>query len=166
MINVETFDILNSLPSTPEEGEYAVVNQEKKVYKYINGEWIAATMDSGLKVNLYELNKTAVRSLPALTEELINKKKEQVKQFINKNKKFFMLMCKDIGYYTLFKKTGNSSSSNRPYLYNEVFECAMDIGSIHSVVINEDSIEFWIKNEDDVYMFLFFPYDNGVISCQ
>ena len=67
MVTVPNFKVLEALPSTPEEGEYALVEDEKKVYQYSNGEWNKMDMKNNMKANLYDINSTAIAQLPAHT---------------------------------------------------------------------------------------------------
>lgn len=125
----------------------------------------SGVIDTGL--TLYDLNKQLVEKLPMLTDIVIEKKQKEIRKFINTihpNVKYYMLLCNELNYYTLFHR----DITNKLELQNEMVECLKDLGAIQAIDTLEDktAIECWIKNETGTYMLLFFPYDMGVIECQ
>jgi hypothetical protein len=123
-----------------------------------------STENSGLSMNLYELNKNIISQLEPLADfdldywynELIAYKNNRCKN------KHFMLLCRDYNYYTLFEEKAKTNTS----FGSAVLEIINDIGPIYSIEINEDDvIEMWIKpvGEDAPLAFYLFPYENGVV---
>lgn len=116
------------------------------------------------KMNLYDVNKQLVNQLTALNDEDLNERKEIIKNYlIEQGNQFYMLLCKDISYYTLFDTTDETG----PRAADEVVECIKCVGEIKSIEENEDgAIEIWIcaSPKGPMVMYLF-PYDVGVIKC-
>lgn len=163
MIKVETIEILKSLPSTPEEGEQALIEKTHELYEFHNGEW-GRCGNTTINVSLYEINKQAMAKAPMLTDEVLADKKRKLKNYIERRKnQYYMLLCKDISYYTLFVR---NCGEGQP-IEEDVIECIKDLGAPLSIEKTEDKVyEIWFKNEDGVFAAYFFPYDLGVIKCQ
>ena len=74
-----------------------------------------------------------------------------------------MLLCKDYGYYTIFKRL----PENLPSFSDTVVEIISEIGEVKSIEFTEkqDAIEIWIQptGEEEAYVFYLFPYDAGVV---
>ena len=70
MLVVKTKKLLKSIKNH-EDGELALVEKTKKVYKYdkTTDSWNEVKAEGGLKMNLFEINKTAIPQLPTLTPE-------------------------------------------------------------------------------------------------
>ena len=119
-------------------------------------------------MNLYELNKQAMAKIPALTKEQIEEKKELLYKYYTYNvNQCFMLLCKDISYYTLFRIDDDGNAPDK--FEDVVIECAQDIGTLISVEEEKDagSIEIWVKPEDGEPLVMYlFGYDKGVIVCR
>ena len=77
---------------------------------------------------------------------------------------YFMLLCRDIQYYTVFNITEDKFLNA---FADEVIDCLHDIGAIKSIDFALDnSAEIWVQpvGEEPMVMYLF-PYDKGVITC-
>ena len=76
---------------------------------------------------------------------------------------YYMLLCKDISYYTLFIKDANSKDN----FGSEVIACAEYLGDVKSIELNEDksAIEIWFTNQNSSYVMYLFNYEDGVILC-
>ena len=92
MLVVKTKKLLKSIKNH-EDGELALVEKTKKVYKYdkTTDSWDEVKAEGGLKMNLFEINKTAIPQLPTLTPEVMHEKKAMIKDFVA-NGKFYMLL--------------------------------------------------------------------------
>lgn len=120
---------------------------------------------SGLQLNLYDLNKQFISQIPDLDDDGIEVALMTVMAYMkNTENKYYMLLCRDVNYYTLFNV---SSAITEPYACEEVLACAGDWGTLKSVEINEnDAVEIWVHNEQEGPMVMYlFPYDTGVIEC-
>lgn len=121
--------------------------------------------NGNLQMNLYDLNKQIISQMPALDEEGVERALMTVMDYIkNTENKFYMLLCRDINYYTLFNISTNITE---PYACEEVLACAKDLGAVKSVEVNDNNaIEIWVQGEDDEARVMYlFPYDGGVIEC-
>ena len=161
MITVDTLSILNKL-KLMEEGETAFVNKEQKIYKYTNGEWVEQSVPEGkMNISVYDMNKQLIAQQSPIEDIALL---TPVRKFKNKGGKYFMLICRDIGYYTLF--VVDPDGENR--IEQEVLMCAKDVGVIKAVeeIEGTESMEIWVQpeGEDPVVMY-FFNYDKGVIQC-
>ena len=150
----------------PYNGQTVYNEADKKVYRWdaIEG-WQSADMESNVTMNAYDLNKQIIGQLKGLNDEDFEEKKNLIRKFCNDtNNEYYMLLCRDINYYTLFKM--DLKLADEPI--NEVLiECAQDIGEIKAIDLTEDkgAIEFWMTYQDETYAAYFFPYDAGVIVC-
>ena len=166
MVTVPNKKVLEALPSTPEEGEYALVEDEKKVYQYMGGQWNLMDMKNNLKANLYDINSTAIAQLPQHDASALAADAHIVDEFIKKDfpdVEYFMLMCKNYAktfYATVFVPRSQITET----VGEAVMSCLVNTGTIHEVSVEKDHVEFWIKYCDDMYCFLFFPYDFGVVE--
>lgn len=166
MITVKNFEVLSHLVNPPQEGEYAVCTETSQVFQFKDGQWNKVEKpDAKLNVNLYELNKTLYKSLPTINFNELQKKKMEIETWIHLcNNKYFMLLNREKADYTLFAITGTGAAITKE-LVDLINERANAIKSIE--IDNEEMwIQFWIEKDHEIYMYAFFPYDNGVIECQ
>lgn len=166
MITVPNYNVLLALPSTPEEGEYALVEEEKKIYQYANGEWNKMDMKNNMKANLYDINSTAIAQLPAHTSSDLAADAHIIDKYINADFpdiKYFMLMCKDYAktfYSTVFVRESEETET----VGQAAMSCLVNTGTVHEISVEKDHVEIWVKYCDNMYCFLFFPYDFGVVE--
>lgn len=165
MITVKNFEVLKHLPNIPTENEYAVCTDTSEVYQYINGWTKVEHPDAKLNVDLYELNKTLYRSMPEINFNELQKKKKEIKEWIEKcGDQYFMLLNRELSDYTVFDICGEGDAVER-----EIVDIICSRGTIKSIEISEEEmwIQFWIANKNkDIYMYALFPYNSGVIKCQ
>ena len=126
--------------------------------------WEQTEIDAGLNMNMYDINKQIIGQLPDMDNDTINEKKKLIRDFVSEqHNQFYMLLCRDINYYTLFaidKKNADEC------IEDVTIECINDIGVIKSIDLNENgAIEIWITQGDSIYVAYFFGYDLGVIVC-
>lgn len=77
--------------------------------------------------------------------------------------KFWMCMCKEISWYTVFHLKGMNYEKAKEELRKtlEFRGTIVDIEYVHA----EDAYECWIKNpEGEIEMYYLFPYDWGVVE--
>lgn len=150
----------------PYVGQTVYNEADKKVYRWdaIEG-WQCADMESNITMNAYDLNKQIIGQLKILDDKALEEKKDLIRKFCNEtNNEYYMLLCRDINYYTLFKM--DLKLADEPI--NEILiECAQNIGEIKAIDLTEDggAIELWMTYRDETYVAYFFPYDTGVIIC-
>lgn len=121
--------------------------------------------NGNLQMNIYELNKQLISQMAALSEEDLEDSKQLIRGYFQEHEnEFYMLLCKDISYYTLFYIVDYITE---PAAADEVIECIKDIGTVKSIDRTEDgAIEIWAQpGESDPLVMYLFPYDMGVIEC-
>ena len=118
-------------------------------------------VNGGMNLSLYEMNKQVISQLPEIEDIAVL---TPIRKYKNKDGKYFMLLCRDLNYYTLFVIDLESDVR----IEQEVLECLKELGTIKSVEEFEDKnlVEIWVQpeNSDPVVMY-FFNYDRGVIPC-
>ena len=115
------------------------------------------------QVSLYDINKNIISQLSPLTKKEKETGSELIKQYMkDKKDKFFMLINKESGYFTLFVFNDGKNDADLNYITKEVMECASGLGIIKSINCDKSktAIEIWINNE----LYLLFAYDRGVIE--
>lgn len=169
MVTVPNYQALESFYSAqaPDEGDYALVEDEKKVYQYGNGQWNLMDVKNSMETNLYDLNATAIAQLPAhSSSDALMADAEVITNFANDEypeTEHFMLMCKEYSktfYATVIRRMGEMSET----FGEAVVSCLRNVGTIHELSIEKDHMEFWIKHRSQMYCFLLFPYDFGIVE--
>ena len=118
-------------------------------------------VNGGMNLSLYEMNKQVISQLPEIEDIAVL---TPIRKYKNKDGKYFMLLCRDLNYYTLFVIDLESDVR----IEQEVLECLKELGTIKSVEEFEDKnvVEIWVQPEDsDPVVMYFFNYDKGVIPC-
>lgn len=124
-------------------------------------------VNGNMQMNLYDMNKQIISQMPSLNADGIEQATAVVSDYVADTKNtFYMLLCRDINYYTLFHMVDYITE---PTVACEVLNCALDIGIIKSVETTGDgAIEIWVEptgeGSEPVAMYLF-GYDGGVIEC-
>ena len=164
MIKVPTHKSLVALPRV-EENEVAYVEKENRYFKYVNKVWEPVEPEGTLSLgSVYDMNKQIISQMPDLKNEKIDEAIETVKKYAEENDgKFFMLLCNELKYYTVFVKDNGEYE-----MPGEVIICAAELGKLKSVSIDENgAVELWVQPEgDEPHVMYFFNYDKGVIVCQ
>ena len=143
-----------------------IVRKEDGLYVYNNGEYYPIEdqkIDTGM--SLYELNKQGYAQLLPYDETQIQDAIAWINEFSDKNKgKYYMLLCKEISYYTVFEK--DFLEYDCLSLGHGVIECLDNVGTIHGIDDNgEGALEIWVKTSDEeVYCMLLFNYDVGIVK--
>lgn len=124
-------------------------------------------LDDAPQVELsnYNIHKSLYSQMPAMKEETFQKNMVSIGGWFSTNPKckFFMLMCKEISYYTVFYLENPNYSkaveelARTLKLRGEI----IDINYVHS----ENAYECWVRNsQGEVNMYYLFEYDWGVID--
>ena len=119
-------------------------------------------------MSLYEINQSIIGQLPKYNSEQIKDLEKKIDEWNaseeNQSKKFFMFLCRDIHYYTVFcldpeQAEFRSLGEGITYLLQQAGY------TVHSEEILDDHCEIWIKNDDNTgaYVSMLFPYDYGVV---
>lgn len=151
----------------PAEGDMAYVADEAKAYIYKDGEWEKYNLPEGsLNMNLYDLNKSAVASLPDLTDEDLEKSKEIINRVVKEsNNNYYMLLNNEYHYFTLFNISDTDVNCK---FADEVILCLKEFAdSVISIEFDEATnvAEIWVNIAEDPSIMYLFPYDQGVIVC-
>ena len=111
--------------------------------------------NSGINMNLYDLNKSIISQLPVMTKDELIKAKKLINDYCDGiDSSHFMLLCKDISYYTIFKYGFSDEFST---LGIAAITCAQELGDLISISLTEDeqAIEFWIKTPEAEVMCMY-----------
>ena len=174
--SVKTKDELFSIEN-PQTGSIYYCEEDESEYAYDpnTNEWEkleimdvpegnGETSNAEGGINLYQMNQMLVAQMPIMTDEKVRDcGGKLLEQFYCSAHKYYMLLCKDYNYYTVFQQM--RSGGGEPFV-SEVIDIIQSIGDVYSIEINDDGVlEFWIKPNDDATprAFYLFPYDNGVI---
>ena len=117
-------------------------------------------------MTIYEINKQLMAKEQPLDDEKLLEKKELIAKYA-KDHGYYMLLCNDLRYYTIFDKHCECQIDNKPEIANEVIECLRELGEIYAIEPDEENgtIEIWIRQEEEMYAVYFFDYTGGVIQC-
>lgn len=120
-------------------------------------------------MSLYEINKSVLAGMNKLTKKEIYQKREDIKSWFTAKKDagatHFMLLCRDINYYTVFYYNAEGENS----FDKEVILCAQDIGDIMAIdaTTDEMAFEIWIKtSENEIMCMQLFDYTTGTIGVK
>ena len=125
-----------------------------------------------VEVSLYELNQMMIAQMPDMHPEQM---KENFLNWFNgkdgdgyRYNNYFMLLCNDNNYYTLFHLDWDGSEYDELFWQNlcEVFEC---VGPVK--IMEEDTngaFSIWANWLDKgiYHCFYLFPYDKGVVEVR
>ena len=122
-------------------------------------------VSGNIAMNLYDINKQVVSKLPGLDDETLETKKALFVEYdIAHEEKYYMLLCNELKYYTVFSFASNGGTA---VFSDEVIGCIKDFSDeVKSIELNElDAIEIWFVKDEETYVMYFFPYTQGVIEC-
>ena len=116
-----------------------------------------------LKMSLYELNKSAILQLPSYSEDNFKNAIDLINNFVG-NDKFYMLLGKEISYYTVFMREPSMTET----IGEAVIDCLRCFDNVKSIETTEDrnAIEIWVTATDNPTVMYLFPYNEGVIICR
>lgn len=105
--------------------------------------------------NLYELNKQIMAQLPPQSNEILNRNWMIIGDWFGRDQdRWFMLMCKERSDFTLFHITDHQFVK----AIQELKEVLEERGQILAIqyLHGEDAFEIWVKNDEEVFMFMLF----------
>lgn len=147
-----------------QEGEVIQVQEEDKLYIYKDSKWEelkAEMIDSNIKMNLYELNKQIMAQMEPYDIDKWEQAEKDINAWDSEQKaSYYMLLCKEISYYTVFVNDGYEFHN----LGQAVRECLEFVGNVVDIEINQDVIEIWIRELDNAYCLHLFNYEEGIVS--
>lgn len=151
-----------------EESEIVFVEETEQYMIYHDDKWYPAKIeetDSGLRINLYELSKQVVSQLPVFDDNSWEGAEKVFEDWITtKESKNFMLLGRDINYYTVFSPKEEDAEFTK--LFEAVKECITFVGDVKGFDPSEsgDAIEIWVQKEDAVTCMYLFEYDKGIVT--
>lgn len=119
--------------------------------------------------SLYECNRMLMAQRPDLTIEDIEAKVPYLEKWFEDNPdKYFMLLCNELNYYTVFHQCTMTFGSFTK-LAKEVLDLAIKyIGNIKAIEIDTNgaiAIWGWQRDEEELpHCFYLFPYGQGVVE--
>ena len=148
-------------------GDIVYCEEEKRAYTYTDKNvWEPCTISGeGLRVSLFDLNAQAIEQLPAISDEDVEKAKQNILDWSKKvNNEYYMLMCKEQSYYTILKYvlTANPEFTD---LADAVITLCKELGELKTIYTNAGNTDFdiWVKVNDDMWCMHLFAYDAGVV---
>lgn len=140
--------------------------QKKKFY-----EEHPNAQDSDYKVTLYEMNQQLISGFAPLDEQGMKDAVKALRDYRNKNKDttYFMLLCWDLHYFTLFTCSNNHDGWN---FGGTIMDLVKDFKNVRlvepdtngAVAIWADDCNTEYPTEGTPHCFYLFPYDEGVIN--
>lgn len=139
--------------------------------------------------SLYEINQQLIAQLPALHGDEVRNGSGKILKWLSKNPdSYYMLLCNEQKYYTIFHLTSAKDTSNgllisrgaMRELTDEILDIIVNLGDVR--VLEEDNngaFAIWsslkpsnydsLSNEakveaDKVHCFYLFPYGGGVVE--
>ena len=171
MLNIKTKKILDALPYRESmENEYALVEEDKKMYQCKNGSWEPVELDGGeFTITLADLNSSIFAQLKPMTDEQLRKAQTDIYRMFGATMdpdipehNYWALICWDRRYITIFHHD-DYSDEELSDIFMEVIE---NLGEIKDITVNEDTwtAEIWITNDEGTYCYVFFDYKQGIIN--
>ena len=172
MINVPNKKILDVLPNTPEDKEYALVKDEGKIYQYSAAarKWAPIKVEGeGLKISLYDINQNIFAQLEPMTDESLRNAQAEIYKFLGEDFttfdldfNYWALICWPKHYITIFHHKEDSEEE----LSDIIMEVLEGLGQIKDITVSEDGkhVEIWITDDESTECYVLFYYSNGVVE--
>ena len=111
---------------------------------------------------LYDMNKSIMQNEKKLSTNALNKKVKEMTAFFT-NGTYFMLLCHEQRDYTIFQLTTESKVQKA---LEELKVCLTNRGDILSIEeAPGNAYEIWVRNEQGIFAYYLFHYDEAVIIC-
>lgn len=116
--------------------------------------------------NLYEMNKSIMKDQPAMKEEDLAQKLQEVAEYFKTNEMFHMLLCHDNRDYTIFLVRNKDFDECIDEAVAALKDCMLNRGKVLDITLQPDgAYEIWLKIDNEPYAYYLFPYDNAIIIC-
>ena len=150
-----------------EPGEIAYIADKENYVMWNGTEWlplpetVSAETGKGLTFTAYDLNKSIMSQAPVLTD--LTQPAAVIDEYAA-GRENFMLLCRDINYYTIFQKS-KETYVHFDTLGEAVLTCAQDIGQILAVDYMEETgtVEIWVRTHEDENLCMCFFESSGFI---
>jgi len=164
MLKVSTLKNLRKLTKNNKEGETALVTENHTLYRWDGLNWITAGK-TAVNASVYDINCSLYSNIPALEEDRIKEKIEELTNWRKEtNYNYYMLLNKELNYYTILTPIGEGNSFGF-----EIVDAFQNLGKIKAIDFDKENeaYECWITEENkQSHVFYLFSYDKGVIKCQ
>lgn len=171
MVTVEDKKTLEALKNH-EDGEVFYVKGENKIYVWKDEDKSYKEVDQkmisegGLKMNLYEINKSIISQMDPLDEAKINDLKDMINSILDKN--YYLLYGEEISYFTLFERKPQiiQDSEEDTSLGNMLIECLKAFDKVYNYeLLDNGAIEIWVHNKNNnlATVLYLFDYTDGVV---
>lgn len=120
-------------------------------------------MNGEISMSLYEINQQIISQLPTHNEEELKKDIEIINKFEkSQNTKYYMLLCKEISYFTGFIKEITSVET----LGEVVIDCIKAVGEIKTIDNNDPVyLDIWVTTKQgETHCMHLFDYQYGVVE--
>lgn len=120
--------------------------------------------------NVYDLNKDFVKQLKPMTDMEIAAMYDKVTAWMKSKYSYYTLMCREKYDFTVFHCNWEYKTYTEKEMFDkttkEIFDIAFSRGKIIEICQDErgTAYEFWLLIDDEVFLYLLFPYDAGVIE--
>lgn len=163
-----TFNSIDDITNA-EIGDIAYINEKLK--QYTEDGWKDYEGKAEFKMGLYDLNKAAISQLPDMTPDDLENKFDMLNEFKKKTRnKFYMLLCHEKRYYTVFAGVDENEDEEDDDLDLTSFAITvidlLNYGckGVKSVDLTSDggAVEIWANLQDDLVCMYLFPCDGCV----
>lgn len=164
ILTISQYSLLDKLRNH-EEGEIAYAADTEKYYKYEKGKWSETEIENPptrqeMQMTLYDMNKQLAKQQPLFDEARVKDMAESIRSWKKKDVNLYMLYGKEISYFTVFQKQALAADN----FVQALFRCLDSFEGVYSFeIVDEDTIELWVKYEDDATCMYLFNYDAGVV---
>ena len=130
-----------------------------------DGEETAPSEPQKIEMTLYDMNKQVISQQPVMTRfDMNNQRSTFAKGLYDNPATYYMLLCHELNYYTLFHR--NRETVDR--FIDWVYLIMEELGDVKDISVDTNgAIALWAnweKNPDYLGCFYLFPYDKGVIE--
>lgn len=122
-------------------------------------------MELSPNMNLYEMNKAAVKNEKPLKPYQFKQNLQKIKDFFRtKADKYFMLLNREKYDFTLFD-LDDKNEVTMARVMKDAETALLKRGKLVSIdLVNDDTaLELWIMTDENAFAYYLFPYDDGVI---
>ena len=137
-----------------EKGEIVFVTDKNQCMMYDGEQWVEIQEEmkvqgmSNIELTAYDLNKQIISQMSILEDWTESEK--VLNAFITKSiHNDYLLLCKDISYYTIFQKSSDIFAHFSSF-GEAVLTCASDIGDIIAVdyMDTTNTVEIWVRKKE------------------
>lgn len=150
----------------PYHGQTVRCSSENKCYRYdaVEGwQYVPEDNTTEVAMSVYDMNCQIISQLPPLNEQQLHEKAKLISGLIDETRnQFYMLLCRDINYYTLLMRVPEADEM----MEEIVIDCATYVGHVKAIEQVEGAIEIWVTNNNGTFAMYLFPYDEGVEICR